>query len=327
MKLFFADKSASVLADDQSVVLNRTRVALLATGDVKEVFSPDVADAIIIQEKNSFKNFRYVNELLKDPLVSKYASKFFTINDDDCATGLLKGLYTSLPAFRFDKNIHVAVPYMQFPNEMVFLNNHSTDDKPEVIATWRGNTKSNRLRTRMIDLLGSKPDVILQTTDSWLNHSDHEKTDYVNLIKNGCLSLCPSGWAPVSYRIYESMALGRCPVILADAFIPPLGPDWNSFALFYPEAKIQNLYEFLKANSGNYMNLGLTAKKSWETYFSSDKIAEYYSASLLSVLKSAPTMSNKEEFKRWNSIRLRWSNEWTIPQRLMNKARRVAANY
>jgi hypothetical protein len=323
LKLLFLEKSACELADDESFILSRTKTALLATGKVEEVFSPDAADAIIIQEKNSFKNFHYVNDLLNDPFISRYANKIFTINDDDCATGLLRGLYTSLPKHRFDKKLHVAVPYMQFPNNLVFT--LSSDSTPRLTATWRGNTKSNHLRKKLINVLGKQPDILLETTDSWLNHSDNEKEDYVNIILNGRLSLCPAGWAPVSFRIYESMALGRCPVILADAFVPPLGPNWNSFALFFPENKIKTLYGFLQQKRNYYQELGLNAKRSWDHHFSAGKIASYYASSLLTIIASASLTSNKDEFKRWNSNRLYWTNNWTLPQRILNKARQISA--
>jgi hypothetical protein len=322
MKIFFAHKQDSELADERSLSLQRTKEALLKHDDVEEVCNPEQAEAILIQEQNSFKNFRYVNDLLNDPLISKYADRIYTINDDDCATGLLRGIYTSLPAYRFDKELHVAVPYMQFPNEQVFM--AQEDLEPTLLASWRGNTKSNGLRLKLIDALKGQPGILIQKTESWLNHKEDEKVGYVNLIRNARFSICPAGWAPVSFRIYESMALGRCPVILADSFVPPEGPDWNSFALFFPEKKIRELHAFLTNNEDTYARLGMIAQKSWETYFSTAQIGDYYASALLSLMRSRQNTTNEEAFKRWKSIRLHWTNEWTIPQRILNKAKRLA---
>jgi hypothetical protein len=322
MKLFFADKTSSDLADEKSVSLFKTKEALLNLPNILEASSPEESDAIIIQEKNSFKNFRYIAELLTDPLIGRYANKVFTINDDDCATGLLKGLYTSLPKYRFNENLHIAVPYMQYPNELVFSSGLKSD--PEHLATWRGNTKSNKLRLKLVNALKNKPDVIIQQTDSWLNHKVDEKATYVELIRKARFSLCPAGWAPVSFRIYETMALGRCPVILADNFVPPLGPNWTEFAMFFPEKNVEILYEFLSVNQHRHNELGSNAYKNWEKYFAADKIGKYYASNLLSLISSNKIGSNESEFKRWRSIGLHWNNEWTIPQRLLNKAKRIA---
>jgi hypothetical protein len=169
-----------------------------------------------------------------------------------------------------------------------------------------------------------KPGLLIQKTDSWLNHKEDEKAEYVKLIRNSRFSICPAGWAPVSFRIYESMALGRCPVILADSFVPPDGPDWNSFALFFPEKKISELYKFMALKEDVYLRLGLNAQKSWETYFSAKQIDDYYASALLKLLRAGRKNTKEEEFKRWKSIHLHWTNEWTIPQRIINKARRLS---
>lgn len=321
MKIFFADRQASALADEQSLSLYRTKQALLKFESIEEVQGPEQADIIIIQEQNSFKNFRYINDLLSDPLFIKYADRIFTINDDDCATGLLKGVYTSLPRYRFDENIHVAVPYMHFPNEQVFMPQQKFE--PKLLASWRGNIKSNALRPRMFADLADRPGIIVQKTSSWLNHKEEEKADYVNLILNARFSICPAGWAPVSFRIYESMALGRCPVILADNFVPPDGPDWKSFALFFPEKKTNELYNHLVLKEEESLKLGQNAQENWETYFSDDRINEYYARALISILNNKRTSTNEEEFRRWKSVRLQWINEWTVPQRIINKAKRL----
>src|SRR4051794_16456424 len=117
MKLFFLDINSCVLSETEVEILNSVRDILISKSGIEEVFAPETADAIIIQEKNSFKNFRYIKDLESDPIISKYPDKVFTINTDDCATGLLRGLYTSLPKTRFNPGIHASVPYMQFPNQ------------------------------------------------------------------------------------------------------------------------------------------------------------------------------------------------------------------
>jgi hypothetical protein len=321
MKIFFADRDSTPLAAEGSLSLIRTKDALLKMGDIEETYTPEESCAIILQEENSYKNFRYIDELRKDQLISKYAHKIFTINDDDCATGLLRGLYTSLPSYRFRQGIHIAVPYMQFPNELVFSNVKSSE--PEYLASWRGNTKSNRLRLKLIDALAEKSNVVIERTNSWLNHDLEEKATYVQLIQKSHFSLCPAGWAPVSFRIYESMALARCPVIIADSFVPPNGPKWEEFALFYPESKVDKLHAFLRQNEAYSHQLGLNAYKSWQRHFSPEVIGNYYAFALISLIKAGVTATSETEFKRWKSLQMHWKNEWTVPQRILNKARKL----
>ena len=102
------------------------------------------------------------------------------------------------------------------------------EPRPEAkyLGTWRGNTKSNRkLRNQFLQGLPRNfPVFLVETTASWLNHDISEKHHYVDVLLSGRFSLCPAGWAAVSFRIYESMALGICPVIIADELVPPNGP-------------------------------------------------------------------------------------------------------
>lgn len=323
MKIFVVNKETSGLADKESRMLYRVMSELLTYESVQEVYSPDDADAVIIQERSSYKDFRYINDLLKDPIINKYIDKVFTINRDDCATGLLRGLYTSLPKSRYNPKVHVAVPYMEFPNELIFSKDYKLRT-PAYLATWRGNTKSNKIRLRMIESLKARPEVRFETTDSWLNHQLDEKESYVDLMLNAKFSLCPAGWAPVSFRIYESMALGRCPVILADDFVPPSGPDWSEFALFYPQKRVSNLYNFLREQEPLSLQLGEKAQAAWKNFFGPQVVKKYYAQALFSLISSTPVSSKDNEIKRWNSFDLYWNNKWTIPQRILNKARNMS---
>ena len=245
MHVFFIDHKRSDLADVESKMLWAIKQVLVKQGAILEVKLPQLADLILIQEKACYKDFRYINRLMADPVISTYADKVFTINVDDCATGLLRGLYTSLPKARFDDRVHRCVPYVEYPNELIFAE-RSRGTVPAYLASWRGNYNSNAFRSKMISLLKRNPAFCVEATDSWLNHHLEEKQLYIDVMLNSKFSLCPPGWAPVTFRIFESMALGRCPVILSDQFVPPPGPAWNDFALFYPPKRIAALQTFLQ---------------------------------------------------------------------------------
>ena len=132
-------------------------------------------------------------------------------------------------------------------------------------------------------------------------------------------SLCPAGWAPSSFRIYESMALGRCPVIIADDFTPPEGPNWNDFALFFPQKKLRDLHPFLKEHESIANEMGNKAREAWENHFSAEILPDYYADSLMKLIRASAGGTHEAEIKRWNSLRFKWSNKWTFPQRITNK--------
>ena len=53
--------------------------------------------------------------------------------------------------------------------------------------------------------------------------------------------LCPRGVGVSSRRLFETMAMGRAPVVLADDWVPPDGPAWERSCVFIPEADCERL--------------------------------------------------------------------------------------
>lgn len=319
MKFFYIDKKFSELSDNDPTILNSLKNTLSINSSVKEVFNPEDADVILIQENDSYKNFHYIKELLSDPIISKYPEKVFTINTDDSATGLLRGLYTCLPSTRISEEIYTAVPYVKFPNDLVLNVEVEEKKNPKFLAVWRGNIKSNKLRSKLVASLESKERCRIEQSLSWMKFEKEEQEIYVDLIKNSKFSICPAGWAAATYRIYESMALGRCPVILADDFVPPKGPDWDEFALFYPENKIDDLHFFLLCNEHLAETYGKKALQAWNKFFSPYRISNYYADALVNLIEKTPETSRAKEMARWKSEDLHWSNRWSFPQRILQK--------
>ena len=324
LNIYLLKHPQTMLADEKSLILTEIERVLKNSTNVNLDCDLETADAIVFQEKFSFKEFRYIKKLEEDKIISKYLHKIFTINVDDCATGLLKGLYTSLPARRFKPSFHVSVPYDRYPNEMI-LKNQFKEEPIKYLAGWRGNPSTNSLRPKIIKEFKNDSDISIQSTYfSWADRRIDEKSDkslYVRLIKNSKFSLCPSGWAPVSFRIYESMALGRCPVIISDQFVPPEGPNWEDFSIFHPENKIHTLKKALVSKEIEYKSLGDSAYKNWVDFFSPSNVYSYYVTKLLALIEKQKSskITSQIDFKTMKSYHTYHSNGWLLHQRIFRK--------
>ena len=279
---------------------------------------------IIIKEAYSFKEWRYINILREDTFLGPHLHKAYTINSDDAATGLLKGVYTSLPQRRLQVGKHRIVPYPDYPNEYV-LGADRSDRSRQHLATWRGNVKSNRrLRQALVDQFSNKEHFNVQTTASWLDHDMEEKLAYVDLILSGKFSLCPGGWAPISFRVYESMALGVAPVVIADQCVLPDGPNWAACRLRLPGAHVHTLNEFLGAHESEFEERGSCARAEWETYFSPQAAPGYYAQSLLDCMQdNVHSCTLGSEIARMTSYQTYSSNGWTLAQRVLNRLKKM----
>lgn len=295
--------------------------ALNTLPEVTLVDHPTAAEALILIEPFSFKEWRYIKALESCSVLSKHGHRTYTVNFDDAATGLLRGAYVGLRKSRFDARIHRAIPYPQSPNQLI------TQEHPQsettLLATYRGNPKSNKIRHRLLKAYKNHPRIQVESTESWMNHGRHEQQHYVNLLRKGKFALCPAGWAPVSFRIYEAMALERCPVVIADEFMQPEYLNWDAFSLRIPESGIHKIATILEQEESRALELGKHARIEWERHCSPTSAWTHIARSLVDCIHAAPKISMAQERARWNSPILAWRNGWTPPQRLVHKVRRM----
>lgn len=327
MNIFFVEKNISSLACEDNFLIAALQEILTEKYNLNKVKNPELADVILVHEENSFKTWRYIDELQEDKIIGQYPHKTYTINTDDCATGLLKGIYTSITKNRYNSKLHKVAPYYNYPNKYIepeTKHNVLTRDKGK-IATWRGNTKSNKkLRCKIIETFSKDSDFVLETTDSWLNHNDQEQLHYKELMVKGKFSLCPAGWAPVSFRIYESMMLGIAPVIISNQYVYPNGPDWSNCSIRVSEREVKNLKNILKIHENNFKQIGLNALNEWNEFFNGEKMIEYYAKELVDCFESnLNNISREMEISRWRSKEMYFSNGWTFPQRVINKISKI----
>jgi len=285
----------------------------------REVSSIREANFCVIRERSCYKGPDYPRKLASDPLTGPCLHKIITINTEDGPSGLLRGLYTSLPRSRHNPRFHRAVPYAvhgePFPQPSPFKLH---------LASWRGNVRSNPMRRRLMALHGRAPGFQLEATESWFNHDEGEREHYTQLMRSSKFSLCPGGWAHATNRIYESMAHGVAPVIIADEFIPPSGPDWEKIALFIPLSRLKCLPTLLEEELGKADAMGKSARVAWSEFFSPEAIPAYYASQIIDLALRPHFLPNSEaELRRMNAIATRWKNGWTLPQRVVSRMRRL----
>ena len=324
MKLRFLKPCEVPLASDDLSLIEAIRSELLGRPGMEEARDADDADALLIHEPWAFREWRYIDRLLADPVIGARPHKVYTLNSDDAGTGLLRGAYCCISARRFDPRLHAAVPFFAAPNEAVLAHAGMPRESATLLATWRGNPKSNhQVRGQLLARYGDSPRIKVEATDSWLNHATEEKLHYVKLLRSGQFALCPAGWGPASFRIYESMALGVAPVIIADEFVAPAGPDWQSFSLQVKEADLSALESILQDHTGQHQEMGVLAHAAWLKHFKPSEIVAYYGDALLGCICANTTSTAKSEIQRWHSHHTYSSNGWTLPQRLLNRIKRL----
>jgi hypothetical protein len=156
---------------------------------------------------------------------------------------------------------------------------------PDLLYSYIGRT-SHPVRAHLVRALPARADALVEESDEydhWNERSpnrDASQRRYAETIARSHFVLCPRGWSPSSLRVYEVMRMGRAPVVISDAWRPPLGPKWEDFAVFVPEARVAEIPRILADRVAEAPEMGRRARRSWEEHFSPEAEWRTLAASL-----------------------------------------------
>jgi hypothetical protein len=229
----------------------------------------DSADLIVILEPASFKTKEYAKVLWTMRAVNLYPTRLFTINQDDAPLAFFPGLYAAMPVERFESGFTAVAGYLvNSPNQ--FVVNSSVPAEPSYLFSFRGAVSSAVRRKMARDWSTICPGVSaarFTAVDAWFNHTAEQKRDYVQDILDSKFILCPCGQGTASHRLFEVMQLGRVPVILADSWMEPPGPNWSEFSLRVPESELGSIAKLLAARESEFPQMAKKAREAWEEFF------------------------------------------------------------
>ena len=93
---------------------------------------------------------------------------------------------------------------------------------------------------------------------------------YAEATKASKFILCPRGVSVSSIRLFETMEMGRVPVILSDDWVEPPGPAWESFAIRVRESDYAQIPRILEEREHEATHMGELARAQWEEWYSEE---------------------------------------------------------
>lgn len=264
---------------------NFLRLAVLPhTEHVTIVDDPKVADLIIFAETNhdDLDRTDLVSRLKSHKLVQQYAHKCCVHSGKDLPRLCLPGMYPSVGSWatRFG---FVGGPYLCSINPHVRVSN---DFNPDHLASFSGVCRGKPVRMKLAAISRtadwSRFDV-LDTSEMFLSSlrrgdgrlHNQLKLDYVHQILNAKFSLCPKGFGRSCYRIFESMACGRSPIIISDGWSAPPKVDWEAFSTMIPERDVHRIPDLLEVLEPEWESRGRLAHEAWMRNFCPDAQGRY----------------------------------------------------
>jgi hypothetical protein len=156
----------------------------------------------------------------------------------------MPGLYVAQPASRLDlTRMRPADMWGQIDDASRTALLLPPGRPPQLLFSFRG-FRSHPVRNAILDRV-SHPEARLTETFRWWDYQhpevDPDRRAYLSEIRDSSFVLCPRGLAPYSHRIYETMQLGRVPVIISDEWAPPEDVPWRDFSVRIAESRIDDL--------------------------------------------------------------------------------------
>jgi hypothetical protein len=186
----------------------------------------------------------------------------FIFSESDWPFAAIPGLYTSLDR---------TSPWAQSWAFLFYLDEVDAPpiERPDFLFSFVGRLDTHFCR-RAVRRLDSVVSPCLDTSEVQTRYPEtpwEYVTGYSQLILNSSFVLCPRGFGASSMRLFEAMRLGRPPVVISDAWLPPPGPDWEAFSLRVAEKDIMDIPEILSQERRRAAEMGRRAKIAYQDYF------------------------------------------------------------
>ena len=263
--------------------------------------SPDAADIILLVDEVLGTDHFY-RRIRKDPAVQKFREKCFIFTTHDRVIPFFPGLYASLPKSSADLSRQRAGFYL--PSE---FNRHlkytgEMDAGCDVLFSYVGRNNYKPEREWLLGLRHDRGFV----RDTFTGRGDapakfglpddmHEM--YAAVSRRSVFVLCPRGYGVCSIRLFETMMLGRVPVILSDDWTPPGGIDWNAFSVRAREKGEPHLAKRLENLMPQARQMGSLARQTWLEHFSGPLAAGRIAENCLDLLLNRKVPEKRARFR------------------------------
>jgi hypothetical protein len=106
--------------------------------------------------------------------------------------------------------------------------------------------------------------------DGYSPRFEDRRERYRGVLGRSRFVLCPRGRGTSSFRLYETLAAGRVPVVISDEWVAPAGPDWDACCLRWPEGETHGLVDLLEERDRDWPSMSAAAVRTYGDYFATE---------------------------------------------------------
>jgi Exostosin family len=278
------------------------------------------AELILFVETSGYAGY-YFERVLRHSLYRSRRADCYLFCSTDKFIPMLPGVYASVEKSWYWESWTRSSHYLgvRERGHMCYSTDHN--ERPYLFS-FVGSTASHPVRSRLMSIGHPRALMIDRRTTPGgpppLSREDYE-WEYAQNIKQSEFVLCPRGGGTSSFRLFETMMLGRVPVIIADQWVAPRGPDWDSFSVRVKEAELDTIPHVLEERASEAAEMGERARAAWLEWFSESVSFHRIVESCLELAESASSRSGMRRYApRLQLLRPYHSARW-MAKRLGNR--------
>jgi hypothetical protein len=252
----------------------RSKAALDRVGAHSVTSDAEAADVILFVE--SYGAGWHFERVRRHSFTRRYREKCFIFCNNPFVIPFLPGIYTGI-AKRWASRRTVSGFYVGTPVNESVTYEAPTADLPYLFsftgvinnAAVRGDiARIEHPRGAIRDTSADYARVLSRVMDASERQSYHHR--FAEMIKASKFVLCPRGLSVSSVRVFETMKMGRVPVILSDEWVEPRGPVWERFSIRVRESDCGRLPAILEEREHEAIAMGQLARQQWVEWFADD---------------------------------------------------------
>jgi hypothetical protein len=256
---------------------------------------PGDADAILFVDLHQHPGDTFLRTLRTHPLVAAYRDKVFVYDERDFPFFTFPGIYvggTLAMARRFPIS---GGPYPAFPGPA-----ERAARTPDLLYSFRG-ARTHAVRDKLFELehprghteyAGGADFFASDMRPSRSSEAELERARrrYTELTARSKFVLCPRGQGPSSFRLYETLAAGRVPVVISDQWLAPPRVDWDACVVRVAERDAHRVPRILEESEPAWRAMVSAGEDVWRKHFARNRLWHSYATSLLdlSLRRRAP---------------------------------------
>jgi hypothetical protein len=243
------------------------------------VADPAEADVILFPDCHLLGRDWRLTAIAHHDLVRRYPAKVAVYDERDRPWCRFPGIYVSMPSDTFAPTAQVAGSYYRIDDPAERLGTPPGAIDQDLLFSFVGG-RTHPCRDAVFAL--TDPRAVIGDSTGFLffdpasSRFEERRREFAEVLFRSKFALCPRGTGTSSIRLYETMAAGRAPVVIADAWRPPAGPDWEQCSIRWPESRTAELPAYLARREPDATAMGLAARAAYEQWFAPDVVLSHF---------------------------------------------------